>query len=134
MLLYCMNGFEEGLFLDLSAETTVLGAAPDLEQEGGIRLRHDETVADRHAGIEEGTDGLWIEPISSAHPVFVNERALKQRARAVPGDVVRLGQTLLLVCARRDELPDLRTGGSLSISNPLLRSHERSRRGGPGVD
>jgi hypothetical protein len=63
----------------------------------GIRLEVDEFASTRHATIEPGADGVWVEDLGSTNGTFVNGSKIEARTRLRSGDVVRIGQTELRV-------------------------------------
>lgn len=65
--------------------------------EHGIRLDGDTTVSSRHAALERRADGLWIEDVGSTNGTFVNGARVDGWRLLLPGDVVRVGHTDLVV-------------------------------------
>jgi Inner membrane component of T3SS, cytoplasmic domain len=59
---------------------------------------NDAKCSRRHAILEAGPEGISIRDNGSANGVFVNGRKV-ERANLSPGDVVRLGETVLKVVA-----------------------------------
>jgi len=60
-----------------------------------IRLDGDDFVSSRHAKLEPGGDGVWVEDLGSTNGTFVNGERITARTLARRGDVVRIGQTEL---------------------------------------
>lgn len=60
-----------------------------------IRLDDDDFASSRHAKLEPGGDGVWIEDLGSTNGTFVNGERIAARTLVRPGDVVRIGQTEL---------------------------------------
>jgi pSer/pThr/pTyr-binding forkhead associated (FHA) protein len=67
------------------------GADSDLPLDG------DTTVSSRHALFTRRVDGLWLEDIGSTNGTFVNGARVTSTRLLQPGDVVRVGQTDLVV-------------------------------------
>ena len=65
--------------------------------ENGIRIDSDDYVSSRHAQFEVRADGLWIEDAGSTNGTFVNGARVTSARLLQQGDVVRIGQTDLLV-------------------------------------
>jgi pSer/pThr/pTyr-binding forkhead associated (FHA) protein len=60
-----------------------------------IRLDGDDFASSRHAQLEPGGEGVWVEDLGSTNGTFVNGERLTARTLARPGDVVRIGGTEL---------------------------------------
>jgi len=60
-----------------------------------IRLDGDDFASSRHAKLEPGGDGVWVEDLGSTNGTFVNGERITARTLARRGDVVRIGQTEL---------------------------------------
>ena len=84
---------EEGIAFPLnSAPLTVgRGAQNDLVLEG------DEFASSRHARIEVRGDGAWVQDLESTNGTFVNGSRVAGAQRLDAGDVLRVGETDLLV-------------------------------------
>lgn len=65
--------------------------------ENAIRLDGDEFASTRHAMLEPGPDGLWVEDVGSTNGTFVNGARVTSARLLAPGDVVRIGKTDLRV-------------------------------------
>jgi hypothetical protein len=63
----------------------------------GIRLDGDDFASTRHATLEPGAEGVWVEDLGSTNGTFVNGSKIEARTLARSGDVVRIGQTELQV-------------------------------------
>jgi pSer/pThr/pTyr-binding forkhead associated (FHA) protein len=83
-------GRREGETLEVSAATTV-GREPG----SGLWLDGDEFASSRHARIEPGLDGAWVEDLGSTNGTFVNGGRVTTKRLLQPGDVLRVGQTEL---------------------------------------
>jgi pSer/pThr/pTyr-binding forkhead associated (FHA) protein len=118
MLLYVMNGYEEGQFIELSENVVNLGRLYTVEKDGIINqivLAHDREISRNHARFFQKTDIWFIEDINSRHGTFVDERKLSSPLEIKPGNVIRVGRTLLLVCQDRNNIPKMAVM-SLSLS------------------
>jgi FHA domain-containing protein len=60
-----------------------------------IRLDADDFASSRHAQLEPGTDGVWVEDLGSTNGTFVNGERITARTLVRAGDIVRIGQTEL---------------------------------------
>jgi hypothetical protein len=81
-----------GTQVEISGPTRVgRGAECELILEG------DTTVSSRHASLDSRSDGLWVEDSGSTNGTFVNEAPVTAARLLHPGDVVRFGQTDLVV-------------------------------------
>jgi pSer/pThr/pTyr-binding forkhead associated (FHA) protein len=88
------EGEGRGERLNVDAELLIGRAAA--EEDG--RLGEDPELSRRHARIARGSQGeLTIEDLGSANGTFVNNRRLDAPRVLAPGDVVRLGRTVLEV-------------------------------------
>jgi pSer/pThr/pTyr-binding forkhead associated (FHA) protein len=65
--------------------------------ENTIQLDADTTVSNRHAALDNRTDGLWLEDTGSTNGTFVNGARVTSARLLQPGDVIRIGHTDLLV-------------------------------------
>jgi pSer/pThr/pTyr-binding forkhead associated (FHA) protein len=61
----------------------------------GIRLDADEFASARHARLEPGKDGVWVEDLGSTNGTFVNGSQIERRTLVRAGDALRIGQTEL---------------------------------------
>jgi hypothetical protein len=84
---------DEGIAFPLnSAPLTVgRGGQNDLVLEG------DEFASSRHARIEVRGDGAWVQDLESTNGTFVNGSRVAGAQRLDAGDVLRVGETDLLV-------------------------------------
>jgi len=84
---------EEGAAFPLnSAPLTVgRGGQNDLVLEG------DEIASSRHARIEVRGDGAWVQDLESTNGTFVNGSRVAGAQRLDAGDMLRVGETDLLV-------------------------------------
>lgn len=118
MLLYVMNGYEEGKFIELSDNVVKLGRSHSMDQDGLINqivLAYDREISGNHGRFFQ-KNGLWfIEDMNSRHGTFVDEIKLSSPLEIKPGNVIRVGRTLLLVCQDRNNIPKMAVM-SLSIN------------------
>ncbi len=88
------EGKERGTRLSVASDLLIGRMAP--KQEG--RLGEDPELSRRHAYISRGTDGqLTIDDLGSANGTFVNGERIDAPRTLDPGDVVKVGQTVLEV-------------------------------------
>jgi FHA domain len=86
--------FKAGTAVEISGLTRVGRAA-----ESEILLEGDTTVSSNHASLESRLDGLWVEDNGSTNGTFVNDAPVTAARLLQGGDVVRFGQTELVVDA-----------------------------------
>ena len=67
----------------------------------------DPEISRRHALVRAGDGYLEIEDLDSLNGTWVNDARISASVRVRPGDVVRLGTTVLEVEAELEELPPL---------------------------
>lgn len=118
MLLYVMNGYEEGQFIELTGNVVKLGRSHTMDEDNIINqiiLAHDREISRNHARLFEKKDIWFIEDINSRHGTFVDEIKLSSPSEIKPGNVIRVGRTLLLVCQDRNNIPKMAVL-SLSLS------------------
>ncbi|HEY7732204.1 MAG TPA: FHA domain-containing protein [Gaiellaceae bacterium] len=82
----------QGATVELTAPVSVGRGA-----ENGLRIDSDDYVSSRHAQFEVRADGLWLEDAGSTNGTFVNGARVTTARQLQQGDVVRIGQTDLLV-------------------------------------
>ena len=88
------EGKDRGKRLSVDRELLIGRQAPD--DEG--RLGDDSEISRHHARVSRGAGGeLTIEDLGSANGTFVNDERIRGSRTLAPGDVVRLGRTLLEV-------------------------------------
>src|SRR3954454_18761453 len=86
------EGKERGKRLAVEAELLIGRAAP--EEEG--KLGDDPEISRRHARVYRGADGeLAVEDLGSANGTFVNGDRIDAQRTLAPGDVLRVGKTVL---------------------------------------
>jgi pSer/pThr/pTyr-binding forkhead associated (FHA) protein len=113
MYLYIMNGFEEGCFIQLEGEITQLGRSDTKEWEGktnDVVLIHDRMISQVHAQFITSDQGVVVKDLNSSHGIMVNDPKtgkLSKPRKIGPGDVVIVGETLLLVCESNEHIPPL---------------------------
>jgi hypothetical protein len=77
-----------------------LNSAPVTLGRGGqndLVLDGDEFASARHARIEVRGDGVWIQDLESTNGTYVNGSRVAGAQRLEPGDVLRVGETDLVV-------------------------------------
>jgi hypothetical protein len=77
-----------------------LNSAPLTVGRGGqndLVLDGDEFASARHARIESRGDGVWVQDLESTNGTFVNGSRVAGAQRLNPGDVLRVGETDLVV-------------------------------------
>jgi pSer/pThr/pTyr-binding forkhead associated (FHA) protein len=88
------EGKARGARLSVDIDLLIGRLAPD--DEG--RLGDDPVISRRHARVSRGVDGqLTIEDLGSANGTYVNDERLDTPRMLDPGDVIRVGRTLLEV-------------------------------------
>src|SRR3954463_8897619 len=92
--LHVTEGKERGKRLSVDADLLIGRSAP--EEDG--RLGDDPEISRRHARISRGPDGrLTVEDLGSSNGTFVNDQPIDAPRALGPGDVVKLGRTVLRV-------------------------------------
>jgi pSer/pThr/pTyr-binding forkhead associated (FHA) protein len=77
-----------------------LNSAPVTVGRGGqndLVLTGDEFASARHARIEVRGDGAWVQDLESTNGTFVNGARVAGAQRLEAGDVLRVGETDLVV-------------------------------------
>jgi hypothetical protein len=77
-----------------------LNSAPVTVGRGGqndLVLSGDEFASARHARIEPRSDGVWVQDLESTNGTYVNGSRVAGAQRLGPGDVLRVGETDLVV-------------------------------------
>ena len=77
-----------------------LNSAPVTVGRGGqndLVLNGDEFASARHARIEARGDGVWVQDLGSTNGTYVNGARVVGAQRVKAGDVVRVGDTDLVV-------------------------------------
>ena len=77
-----------------------LNSAPVTVGRGGqndLVLSGDEFASARHARIESRGDGVWVEDLDSTNGTYVNGARVVGARRLAAGDVLRVGETDLVV-------------------------------------
>ena len=82
-----------------TGSTLTIGSATVVGRDAGsgIRLDGDDFASSRHASIEPGADGVWVEDLGSTNGTFVNGERITGRTLVRAGDAVRIGQTELVL-------------------------------------
>jgi hypothetical protein len=84
---------DEGAAFPLNAAPLTLGRAG----QNDLVLEGDEFASARHARIEVRGDGAWVQDLESTNGTFVNGSRVAGAQRLGAGDVLRVGETDLLV-------------------------------------
>ncbi|MDC4233973.1 FHA domain-containing protein [Actinomyces sp. B33] len=79
-----------GTALPLGASPIVIGRSPAC-----TLVLEDEYASSRHAALSPGSDGWWIEDLSSRNGTFVDDERLTEPRPLKAGDIIRIGQTTL---------------------------------------
>jgi pSer/pThr/pTyr-binding forkhead associated (FHA) protein len=88
------EGKARGARLSVDIDLLIGRLAPDHEG----RLGDDPVLSRRHARVSRGVDGqLTIEDLRSANGTYVNDERLEAPRMLDPGDVIRVGRTILEV-------------------------------------
>jgi FHA domain-containing protein len=77
-----------------------LNSAPVTVGRGGqndLVLTGDEFASARHARIESRSDGVWVQDLDSTNGTYVNGARVAGAQRLAAGDVLRVGETDLVV-------------------------------------
>jgi hypothetical protein len=77
-----------------------LNSAPVTLGRGGqndLVLDGDEFASARHARIESRGDGVWVQDLDSTNGTYVNGTRVAGAQRLDPGDVLRVGETDLVM-------------------------------------
>ena len=110
MNLYIMNGYEEGRWIALDGDAALVGRSESAERDGErnqVVLPHDREISGVHARFVRGEKAWHVQNLGKSG-TFVNETTVRQACDLAPGDVIRMGRTLLVVCKTEDELPSMR--------------------------
>lgn len=83
-------GLSVGATVDVVSPTVV-----GREAGRGIVLDGDEFASGRHARIDPGPDGVWVEDLNSTNGTFVNGERVTSRRALEAGDILRVGETEL---------------------------------------
>jgi FHA domain len=83
-------GLERGSTVEVVSSTIVGRGA-----ESGVSIDGDEFASARHAQIDAGSNGVWIQDLGSTNGTFVNGSRVTEKRLLQPGDVVRIGETEL---------------------------------------
>jgi hypothetical protein len=84
---------DEGAAFPLNAAPLTLGRGG----QNDLVLEGDEFASSRHARIEVRGDGAWVQDLESTNGTFVNGSRVAGAQRLGAGDVLRVGETDLLV-------------------------------------
>jgi FHA domain-containing protein len=84
---------EEGAELPLNSAPVTLGRGG----QNDFVLDGDEFASARHARVEMRGDGVWVQDLDSTNGTFVNGTRVAGAQRLDAGDVLRVGETDLLV-------------------------------------
>jgi pSer/pThr/pTyr-binding forkhead associated (FHA) protein len=110
------EGKERGKIMRVDADLLLGRQAPD--EEG--KLGGDARISRRHARVWRGQDGrLSVEDLGSANGTFVNDERIDAARVLEPGDLVRVGSTVLEVTGgarQAAERPSAEAAAVLTIS------------------
>ena len=67
------------------------------DQVSGVRLDDDEFASGQHARIDPRPEGVWIDDLGSTNGTFVNGTRITARKLLQTGDVVKVGETELVL-------------------------------------
>jgi len=84
---------EEGDVFPLNSAPLTLGRGG----QNDLVLEGDEFASSRHARIEVRGDGAWVQDLDSTNGTFVNGSRVAGAQRLDAGDVLRVGETDLVV-------------------------------------
>jgi hypothetical protein len=84
---------DEGAAFPLNAAPLTLGRGG----QNDLVLEGDEFASSRHARIEVRGDGAWVQDLESTNGTFVNGSRVAGAQRLGAGDILRVGETDLLV-------------------------------------
>jgi pSer/pThr/pTyr-binding forkhead associated (FHA) protein len=85
-------GRRPGSTIEVSTATVV-----GRDQVSGVRLDDDEFASGRHARIDPRPEGVWIDDLGSTNGTFVNGTRITARQLLQTGDIVRVGETELVL-------------------------------------
>src|SRR6185437_15882393 len=124
LLAFAQRAFRGAERRPIPPEGLVLGRRADVF--GGEPL-DDAQLSRRHAEIRQENGQLFVRDLGSRNHTFLNGRKVAARARLGVGDVVRIGGTLVLVCApQREDAPEIAGGlvGDGAAARRLRRAIE----------
>jgi hypothetical protein len=84
---------EEGAEFPLNSAPVTLGRGG----QNDLVLDGDEFASARHARIEARGDGVWVQDLDSTNGTYVNGARVAGAQRVKGGDVLRVGETDLIV-------------------------------------
>jgi FHA domain-containing protein len=84
---------EEGNEFPVNSAPLTLGRGG----QNDLVLEGDEFASARHARIESRGDGVWVQDLDSTNGTYVNGARVMGAQRLDPGDVLRVGETDLVV-------------------------------------
>ena len=84
---------EDGAEFPLNSAPVTVGRAG----QNDLVLSGDEFASARHARIEPRGDGVWVQDLDSTNGTYVNGSRVAGAQRLGPGDVLRVGETDLVV-------------------------------------
>lgn len=118
MYLFLMNGFEEGRFIELNSGTTQIGRSEGDELDGkknDVILAHDNKISRVHTCFINNEEVL-VKDLGSTHGTFLNQTKIDVGTdkRIEAGDVITMGETLLLVCENKETLPPMKMAAAIS--------------------
>lgn len=80
-----------------SEDNTLLIGRTSSEQVVDLDLTPDATVSRRHAQLTFENDAYWLEDAGSRSGTWVNGHQIERKTRILPGDQIKIGQTMLVV-------------------------------------
>src|SRR5438067_7607813 len=96
------EGNERGKRLDVEGELLIGRGAPDVAG----RLGDDPEISRRHARVFREADGrLIVEDLGSANGTWVNDARVHSPLIVNPGDLLRVGRTILQVTDAAGNVP-----------------------------
>ena len=121
--LWVTEGEQRVRRLSVEGELLIGRVAP--EDDG--RLGEDPEISRRHARVSRGGDGrLTIEDLASANGTFVNGERIAAPRTLGPGDVVRMGRTVLEVTDDSDVEPETSGAPAGAPADGLPRAPEEA--------
>lgn len=100
MKMLILNGYQEGEVFDIPAGDTILGRNIGLEDTNNcsVNLHYDESISRRHVRLINNDWGCIAEDLHSACGTYINGIRIEGTHEVAFGDVIKIGQTLLLLC------------------------------------
>lgn len=123
LLFSAETGIINGRTLALPEGSCVVGRAANLDDQGGLGLTDDVRASRHHALFTVTPGGIFVMDLKSKNGTFVNGVRLKkqQEQRLEEGDVVRIGNALLLLRYASEPLWDPPEVPFVSIAPEMCR-------------